>query len=127
MPIQSVANVNLAQNFASSGNANTEVSAEVRAVANNGQTATTAAQSGAPRQEASPQQVREAAQQINAALQRLTSSNLEFSVDEDTGQTIVRVVDIETKDVIRQIPNEEALEIAKSLDNLQGVLIRQKA
>jgi len=40
---------------------------------------------------------------------------------------VVRVLDDATKEVIRQIPSEEALEIAKALDKLQGVLLRQEA
>ena len=75
----------------------------------------------------SAEEVREAAAKINKVLQSLVSSSLQFSVDEDSGQTIVRIVDTETKDVIRQIPNEEALAIAKSLGKYQGLLIEQKA
>jgi len=40
---------------------------------------------------------------------------------------VVKVVDLETKEVIRQIPSPEVLEIAKAVDQLQGLLIRQKA
>ena len=32
-----------------------------------------------------------------------------------------------TNEVIRQIPSEEMLEIAKALDRLQGLLVKQKA
>ena len=84
-----------------------------------------AVQSPAPAPSA--EEVREAADKINIALKSLVSSNLQFSVDQESGQTIVRVVDVETKDVIRQIPNEEALAIAKSLGKFQGLLIEQKA
>ena len=64
---------------------------------------------------------------ISKAIQTF-SRNLEFSVDEAAvGKTVVKVVDRETGDMIRQIPSEEALAIAKALDQLQGLLIRQKA
>lgn len=53
--------------------------------------------------------------------------NLQFSVDEDTGRTVVKVVDSATKEVIRQIPSEEILSIAKALDKLKGLLIKQEA
>ena len=53
--------------------------------------------------------------------------NLLFSIDEDTERTVVKVVDAATDEVIRQIPSEEVLAIAKALDKLQGVLIQQKA
>ncbi|HEX7633662.1 MAG TPA: flagellar protein FlaG, partial [Noviherbaspirillum sp.] len=45
----------------------------------------------------------------------------------DTDRPVVKVVDQQTKTVIRQIPTEETLEIAKALDRVQGLLIRQKA
>jgi flagellar protein FlaG len=56
-----------------------------------------------------------------------SAQNLEFSVDNDTGQTIVKVIDRQTEEVLRQIPSEEMLQIAKALDQLRGVLVNQKA
>lgn len=55
------------------------------------------------------------------------ANNLQISIDKDTGTTVVKVVDTSTKEVIRQIPTEEALSIAKSLDKLDGMLFKQKA
>ena len=55
------------------------------------------------------------------------NSSVEFSMDEDTGETVVKVVDTATKEVIRQIPSEEMLSIAKALDKIQGLLIKQSA
>lgn len=127
MAIQSVVNVNTG---VKSGQAfsppNNDVAPAGRPVAVSSQAAASQ-QVPQPAPAASAEEVRAAADKINKALQNLVSSSLEFSVDQDSGRTIVRVVDVETKDVIRQIPNEEALAIAKSLDKLQGVLIRQKA
>ena len=53
--------------------------------------------------------------------------SLEFSIDEDSKRTIVKVIDVDTKEVVRQMPSEEALRIAKSLDKASGLLIRQQA
>ncbi|MCC4115897.1 flagellar protein FlaG [Aromatoleum toluclasticum] len=55
------------------------------------------------------------------------AQNLRFSIDEDTGRTLVKLVDSTTDEVIRQIPSEEVLAISKALDRLQGLLIQQKA
>ena len=71
-------------------------------------------------------QVAQAIQHINKALQE-QSRNLEFSIDADSQRTIVKVVDQKTGEVLRQIPTEEALEIAKALDQASGLLIRQQA
>jgi flagellar protein FlaG len=71
-------------------------------------------------------QLASALQSINKALQDL-SPNLEFTVDPDSNRTVVKVLDQQTKEVIRQMPSAEALEISKALDKLQGLLVRQKA
>lgn len=71
-------------------------------------------------------QLGQALQSINKAMQAL-SSNLEFTVDADSNRTIVKVMDQQTKEIIRQMPSVEAIEISKALDKLQGLLVRQKA
>lgn len=72
------------------------------------------------------QRVKQAVEQVNKAVPSF-SRNLQFSVDEDTNKNIVRVVDTTSGELIRQIPSEEIIEIAKALDKLQGMIIRQKA
>lgn len=64
--------------------------------------------------------------EINKAMKAL-GRGIEFSIDQDSQRTVVKVVDQETGDVIRQMPSAEALEIGKALDKLQGLLIRQSA
>lgn len=63
-------------------------------------------------------------------LNKFASQNvpsITFSQDDDSGKTIIRVIDTTDNTVLRQIPSQEALAIAKSLDKLQGWLINQKA
>lgn len=74
----------------------------------------------------SPAKLKEAVENINKSLKAL-SQDLEFSIDQDSNRTVVKVVDQSTKEVIRQIPSDEALEIAKALDTVKGLLIKQKA
>jgi flagellar protein FlaG len=52
---------------------------------------------------------------------------LQFSVDESTGSTVVKLVDKETNEVLRQIPSKEMLSIARALDRVQGLLVNAKA
>ena len=69
-------------------------------------------------------------QQAVADLQRKTQSfapDLRFSVDKDTGRTIVKVTDANTQEVIRQIPAEEVLKLAKEIDRMQGILFNKQA
>lgn len=54
-------------------------------------------------------------------------SELSFSIDDASGSQIVKIMDTQTKQVIRQFPSEEAVAIARALDKLQGLLIRDKA
>ena len=72
-------------------------------------------------------EVRQAAKQVNAALKATASSDLQFSVDDDNKDVVVRVVDSQTKELIRQIPSEEMVAISKAMDNLSGLLVQQKA
>ena len=58
---------------------------------------------------------------------KTVANELKFSIDKDSGQTVVKIVDTATDEVIRQIPSEEMLAIAQALDKIQGVLIKQKA
>lgn len=55
-----------------------------------------------------------AVSQINDHVQSL-QRNLQFTVDDITGKDIVTVVDTETEKVIRQIPSEEVLEVARRI------------
>lgn len=75
-------------------------------------------------------QVKQALESINKSAQ-IQAQGIEFTID-DNDRTIVRVVDKNTKTVLRQIPSEEALNIAKAIDKAieqsqQGLLINQKA
>jgi flagellar protein FlaG len=52
---------------------------------------------------------------------------VEFSIDSQSERLVVKVVDTSTKQVLRQIPNEEVLAMSKTLDKLQGLIGRQTA
>lgn len=73
-----------------------------------------------------PKQLQESVNQLNNAA-TLYNSSLQFSVDKDTGATVVKVVDKENNKVIRQIPSEEALRIAKAIGDFKGLLLKDKA
>lgn len=70
-------------------------------------------------------QTERAVQEINETMKML-STNLRFQVDEESGRTIVKVVDGESGDVLRQIPSETTLQIARSLDRLAGHLVSDR-
>lgn len=72
--------------------------------------------------------------QLSAAVSKLNDyvqsvqRDLSFSVDKDTGQTVVKVYDAKTQEVIRQIPAEETLRLAASIDKqVSQLFIKEKA
>lgn len=71
-------------------------------------------------------ELKQAVDAINQFLKPV-NSNLEFSIDQDSGRTLVKVVDTETHAVIRQTPSVQVLAIAKDMDKLLGLLIHDKA
>lgn len=73
-----------------------------------------------------PSSLKNATEKLNQAM-KMMASNLQFTVDEETGMDVVKVVDTDTKEVIRQFPSEEVIAIAKAFDQLQGLLVREKA
>ena len=71
----------------------------------------------AEEKETSEQALDDAVKQLNSYVQSI-NRNLEFNIDSDSGETVVKVIDSQTDELIRQIPNEEALNIAKQLDGV---------
>ena len=63
--------------------------------------------------------VEQAVSQVNEFVQNL-NRDLQFTVDDDSGRTVIKVLDNETKEVIRQIPPEELLRIANYLLEAEG-------
>lgn len=53
--------------------------------------------------------------------------NLEFSIDEESGKVIVKVIASDSGEVVRQIPNAEILKLAESLSDANSLLFRAKA
>jgi len=89
--------------------------------------------------ELSRQSVEKLVERIGKAIQ-IERRSLSFTVDTDLGKTILKVIDLETDEVIRQIPSEELLRIAEAIGNLNeqraagietasgtGLLIQEKA
>lgn len=75
-----------------------------------------------PSQQQTNDAVRAAARQIDSYLKSV-GREVEFRVDEDTGMTVVTVRETASGDVIRQIPNEEVLQLARRLEAGSGALL----
>lgn len=69
-----------------------------------------------------PEKVERAVRQINDYLQ-VVQRNLQFSVDQDTKQVVIKVIDAATGEVVRQIPPEAVLEMARAMMKDDGGLL----
>jgi len=70
------------------------------------------------------------ANELAKEIQRYLSEfhvNLSFEVSDKTGDVVVKVVNSDTKEVIRQIPPEDLLKVRDKLEELRGVLFARKA
>ncbi len=65
-------------------------------------------------EEADRKKLDESVKGLNEHMQ-VIKRELRFTVDDDSGKTVIKVMDLATQQVIRQIPNEEALKAARSL------------
>lgn len=51
------------------------------------------------------------------------NTSLTFSVDKPTGKTVIKVLDTETDEIIRQIPTEEMLRLVGKMRSMMGMLL----
>jgi flagellar protein FlaG len=56
----------------------------------------------------------------------LFNRKIRLEVEEDLHIMIVKVIDSETEEVIRQIPSEELVELSKNAKELKGLLINKE-
>jgi flagellar protein FlaG len=85
-----------------------------------------AAQSGQPQQLYSLDQTRELVNNAQSLLNVLNSS-LSFIVYEKAGRVVVKVIDRNTKKVIREIPPEDIIRLKEKLQEVRGVLFNGEA
>ena len=78
------------------------------------------------REQPTREQVDDAVRKINEGM-AATLQSLEFAIDDDSKEIVVKIIDQGTREVVRQIPSVEALEIARSIDKMRGLLISQTA
>ncbi len=67
-------------------------------------------------------EVEEAVSKLNEFVQK-TQRDLDFQIDDESGKTVIRVYDRITAKLVRQIPDEAALELAKKLNSEEPSLL----
>jgi len=119
-----------AQNAGTSPTAPTASTASAAPTAQGMSASDVAASTQAPSTKATSEdadkQLADAVSQVENFTQSL-AKDLTFSVDKDSGRTVVKVIDSSTNEVIRQFPSEEMLALSNALDKITGLLIKQKA
>ena len=82
--------------------------------------------------EADIEQIEFALEQVSDFVQ-VQNRQLNFSFDENSNRSIIKVTDADSGDIIRQIPSEEVLKLAQRINELQtdageaiGVLVNRK-
>ena len=75
---------------------------------------------------ADKQPVEQAVKDINDFFQTVRRT-LQFNLDQDSGKMVIQIKDAETDQVIRQIPPEYVLRLAKQLGEVKGLLFEEKA
>lgn len=80
--------------------------------------------------ESAPQASREEVEAAIATIQDFVQSvrrSINFSLEEGSGRVVVKVTDAGSGDVIRQIPSEEALQLAENLSEVRSLLFKAEA
>lgn len=70
--------------------------------------------------------VRQAAANLNRLAQTAHTA-LSFEIDDSTGKTVIKVMDTENNELIRQIPSEEALALSHAIDIQQGLMLKTQS
>ena len=57
----------------------------------------------------------------------LFNGEAKFEIDREADLIVVKIIDKESKELIRQIPAEEAVKLAKAMNEIEGIIFDQKA
>ena len=104
------------------GAAQVEVAAELQA-AEQAPISITPAQNGTQNAQQQNEQIRKAVEQIN---KRMGNSEAVFGIHDATNRVTIKIVDKETKEVIKELPPEKTLDMIAKAWELAGILVDEK-
>mgnify|MGYP002619717268 CR=1 FL=1 len=73
-----------------------------------------------------PDELREVASAFGEVVS-LVNRELRISVDESTGRVVTQILDSDTNEVVRQLPPEALLDVARRVADLVGLLINEES
>lgn len=75
------------------------------------------------RREATPENIKKAVADIN---KKMSNTTAQFGIHEGTNRVTIKIVDKETKDVLKEYPAEETLEMIEKVWELAGIVVDKK-
>lgn len=76
-------------------------------------------------QQKQTESIKQTVAELNNHMQNFNRT-LQFSVDETSGDSVVKVIDSETEEVVRQIPSQELLDVRNAAEKYRGILLEVK-
>lgn len=73
-----------------------------------------------------PADIRALVEKANT-LMKSVNVGIEFSFDPEGGDMVIRVIDSETRDILRQFPSEEMMAMSRAMEKMQAALVKQTA
>ncbi|MCS7228948.1 MAG: flagellar protein FlaG [Candidatus Kryptonium sp.] len=73
----------------------------------------------------SMEEVEKIIKELNQFIQ-IFNTKITFEIDKEARKTVLKIVDVETNEIIRQIPPKELLIISKRISELLGLIINEK-
>ena len=78
---------------------------------------------GTEKREASNENIKKAVSDLN---KKMSNTTAQFGIHEGTNRVTVKIVDKETKDVLKEFPAEETLEMIAKVWELAGIMVDKK-
>ncbi len=73
----------------------------------------------------SDDEIEQIVNELNNFIQ-IFNTKIAFEIDKETRKTVLKIIDAQSDEIIRQIPPEELLEISRRISELLGLIINAK-
>lgn len=73
----------------------------------------------------SSEELGKVAERVEELFFSFTNRQLSFEIDENTGRTIIKIIDRESGEIVRQIPPQEFLDTVAALNKIAGSIFKE--
>ena len=80
-------------------------------------------QNGKEEQQANPERIKKAVEKLN---KKMKNTSCQFGIHDDTNRVTTKLIDKDTKDVIKEYPAEETLDMIAKAWELAGLMVDEK-